>query len=145
MFDLAIGFKILAGTYTNTSCPQTIYIKWILLIVGSYILNTNGSSHGNLGKSDTGDVRRNHSGDWVVGFIHSIYHTTNIIVELLTLQKGLKADYEHNLLPLEIAIYSTEIIHMINHGHLYYNPLILACKSLLRKLGSPIVMHNFKE
>lgn len=34
---------------------------------------------------------------------------------------------------------------MLNNGNLHYNPIINACRPVLRKIGSLIVLHCFKE
>lgn len=48
-------------------------------------------------------------------------------------------------MPLEVSFDSTEVIHMINNGHLCYDPFISECMCSMRRTDSSIVKHRYRE
>lgn len=54
------------------------------------MLNIDGAALGNPGKGGTREIFKNSSGDWILGYIGSLPHTSNTHVELITLLQGLR-------------------------------------------------------
>ncbi|XP_059294747.1 uncharacterized protein LOC132047768 [Lycium ferocissimum] len=121
----------------------TITIKWEPPDHTPLKLNTDGACQGNPGVGGIGGVFRDKSGNWVLGYMKGLPHTTNNLAELTAIMQGLRL--EHNLKPLEINTDSTEVIKMINEGHLPYSSIISYCRCLMRELGCPVVKHNYRE
>lgn len=80
-------------------------------------------------------------GDWVIGFAKHFTHATNNQMELMALMEGLKIAEENQFLPLEFNVDSKEIISMLKEGNLLYNALLDDCRSRIRRLERPQVMH----
>lgn len=87
-----------------TKSLTTIYIKWQPPPIGSYKHNTGRVTCLNTGIGGVGGVFRNNRGDWVLGYMKGLPHTTSIRSELQALCQGLKIALDHNLIPLEINI-----------------------------------------
>ncbi|XP_059315446.1 uncharacterized protein LOC132066074 [Lycium ferocissimum] len=123
----------------------TISIKWEPPELTPYKLNSDRACQGNSGVRGIRGVIRDRSGNWVLGYMKRLPHTTNNLVELTAIMQGLKLAMEHNLMPLEINTDSTEVIKMINEGHLSYNSIISDCRCLMRKLAHPVLKHSYRE
>ncbi|KAH0683486.1 hypothetical protein KY290_022104 [Solanum tuberosum] len=119
-------------------------IRWIPLIQG-YKLNTDGSSIGNPGKSGTGGIIRDTKGEWIVGFVGNLHLANNIRAELTALIQGLKLALSRGLMPLEINTDCKELMNIIINDHPSYSNMLLDCRDLLRRLGSPQIHHSFRE
>ncbi|XP_019251153.1 PREDICTED: uncharacterized protein LOC109230076 [Nicotiana attenuata] len=86
---------------------RTIWVKWTPPPTNMYKLNTDGV--GNPDKGGVGGVFRNTSGNWILGYIGSVQHTTNTQAELLVILKVLQIAEERQLTPLEINTDSTKV------------------------------------
>ncbi|KAK4731157.1 hypothetical protein R3W88_024145 [Solanum pinnatisectum] len=98
----AIEFFSLTNQRTNIEKPIVGYVKWKPPNIG-FKLNTDGSTSTKSGTSGIGVIRDKYS-NWVVAFMGNIYEATNIVSELLALQKGLTIALTYNLTPLEINV-----------------------------------------
>lgn len=65
-------------------------------------------------------------------------------MELIALLAGLKIVEEQKLLPIEINIDSVQVITMLKNGNLHYDSIIDLCRSTLRKIGNPPVLHCYR-
>lgn len=63
----------------------------------------------------------------------------------MALNGGFRIIEIHNLLPTEINNDSQEIIKMLKAGNLFYNAVLDDCSLTLRRLGGPVVQHNYRE
>ncbi|KAF3675116.1 hypothetical protein FXO38_04889 [Capsicum annuum] len=68
-------------------------------------------------------VIRNSRGDWVVGFSKSFTYATNNLMELMALKEVLNLALQQNFKPLEVCVDSMEILRMLQHGNLLYDPV----------------------
>lgn len=129
----------------SSSAPR-IYISlcWTPPPNSHYKLNTDGACKGNSGKKDIRGVIRDSSGNWVEGFYQSFHHTTNTHIELLALLRGLTLVYGQNWFSIEINTDSQLIIVMLQHGHLLYNSILDACRSLMQRMSHPPVRHSYR-
>lgn len=66
-------------------------------------------------------------------------------MELQALNESLSLIEHQNLLPIEIHVDSIEVISGLANGNLLYNSIIDECRSKLRRLGSPQVVHCYGE
>ncbi|XP_019235623.1 PREDICTED: uncharacterized protein LOC109215953 [Nicotiana attenuata] len=128
-----------------TKRTHQITIKWEPPRRGSYTLNTDGTAKGNPGIGGIGRVFRNHNGDWIIGFVENIIHTTNTSAELKALLKGLQLAEQNNLVPLDINTDSAEIIQMLITSNLTYDPIICECRSLICRMDRAVVKHTYRE
>lgn len=69
----------------------------------------------------------------------------HIKVELLALIQGIRITIEKCLMPLEINIDYKELIGIIENDHPSYSNMIFYCRVLLRQLGDPPLLHDYRE
>lgn len=67
--------------YRSTPNTTTIYLKWQPSAIGFYKLNTDGAARTSTGLKGIGGVFRNNRGDWVLGYMKGLPHTTNIMAK----------------------------------------------------------------
>uniref|UniRef100_M1A8L9 RNase H type-1 domain-containing protein n=1 Tax=Solanum tuberosum TaxID=4113 RepID=M1A8L9_SOLTU len=65
----------------------------------------------------------------IIGFMKGTPNVTYTPTELTTIMQGLKIALQHNPTPIEIASDSSEVINMLQNGHLTYCPSISECRS----------------
>lgn len=65
-------------------------------------------------------------------------------MKLLALHQGLKLVVDHHHRPIEIETDSTEVIQLLEQQNPIYQILIDSCRCLLKRLGNPVVRHNFR-
>ncbi|KAH0724806.1 hypothetical protein KY284_000671 [Solanum tuberosum] len=92
-----------------------------------------------------GGVIRDSYGNWVIGFIKIIYAYSPVMAGLQALHTGLTLALEKQTLPIEVEIDSTEVIELFQYAHPNFQSTIESCMSLLKKLGNPVVHHNFRQ
>ncbi|XP_075111845.1 uncharacterized protein LOC142181990 [Nicotiana tabacum] len=82
----------------------------------------------------------------IVGFTNKIKAYNSTHAELQALHGCLKLAHDKGLAPLENDSDSTDIIQLLQHNiSPAYTNIILKCRYLLKKLGNPVVWHNFRE
>ncbi|XP_075088127.1 uncharacterized protein LOC142170187 [Nicotiana tabacum] len=92
-----------------------------------------------------GGVFRNSSGKWIMGFTKSCYTTCSLQAGLLALEQGLKLVVDMSFAAIEIESDSTDIIKMLIDENDSTNACLLNCRSLMHRLKSPVIRHNFRE
>ncbi|OIT30140.1 putative ribonuclease h protein, partial [Nicotiana attenuata] len=139
----ATEFQLLKGSSNNT-CTHQMMLKWEPPPRGCFKLNTDGVIKGKVGIGGIGGIFRNHNGDWILGYMENIPHTSILEAEFRALIKGLQLAEQNNLLPLHIDTDSAEIIGMLE-GNLIFDPLICECRLLIQRMGRVVVRHAFRE
>ncbi|XP_070008531.1 uncharacterized protein [Nicotiana sylvestris] len=129
----------------STKVTHHNLLKWEPPTRGFYKLNTDGAARGNPGIRGLGGVIRNHNGDWILGYMDNISHTTNTRAEVQALIRGLKLVEQNNLAPLEINTDSAETINMLLNGNLIYDPLICELRSIILRMDNVVVRHIYRE
>ncbi|OIT21512.1 hypothetical protein A4A49_64036, partial [Nicotiana attenuata] len=129
----------------TTTKQKTIWVKCTPPLTNTYKLNTDRVAVGNPEKGGVGGAFRNAGGNWMLGYMRSIQHTTNTQAKLLALLKGLQIVEERQLTPLEINTDSTEVIRMLINGNLIFDSIIFECRSIVQRLGDVVVKHSFRE
>lgn len=66
--------------------------------------------------------------------------------EIFVVLKGVEIAFHHDLFPIVIKTFSTEVITLLmkNQDSLF-NSFISQCRYWLRKLQNSVIQHNFKE
>ncbi|KAK4726506.1 hypothetical protein R3W88_031423 [Solanum pinnatisectum] len=121
------------------------YIQWFLPPLGFYKLNTDGSFSKNKGIGGIGGIIRNSSGGWMVGFHNQTHCHSHTMSEIEAFLAGLHIAFTHNLFPLEVETDSLEILQFLEDSPPTYSSIIMSCRSMLKKLGNPMVRHNFRQ
>ncbi|OIT21161.1 hypothetical protein A4A49_59622, partial [Nicotiana attenuata] len=66
-------------------------------------------------------------------------------IKILALYNGLRLTLNHNLVPLIVETDSQVLIQMLSSNNLAFSHILMDCRHLLEKLGSPHVGHIFRE
>ena len=88
-------------------------------------------------------------GNWVKGFTHSIWVTTNIEAELWALRDGLMLCVNFNLLAVDIEVVDARVglgwvMEEFNYN-LHHISLIMDCKTLINRIPQVKMKHCFCE
>lgn len=81
----------------------TIGVKWEPPYGRHYKINIDGAALDNPRIGGIGGVFRTSSGDWIIGFMENMFHTTNTLKEMIALLRGLQIAEQRGLTPLEIV------------------------------------------
>lgn len=111
----------------------------------SFKLNSDGACHTENDKYGFGGIIRDHSGNWLLGYLGSRPMGSILYMELAALQEGLRFALQYKYTPLEINVDSTEVISALLLNNYHYSSLINECRYLLHQLGSPRVTHVYRE
>ncbi|OIT39387.1 hypothetical protein A4A49_58774, partial [Nicotiana attenuata] len=131
----------------SNTAPSKIplYVKWHPPNMGSYKFNTDGAARSSNSFSGYDGVIRDSTGNWELGFSGCSYHANSLHMELLGVLQGLRLALQHNLMPLEIEIDATEVIHLLNTDNLLYSHMLNDCRSMIHQLGNPPIKHAYRE
>ncbi|KAF3626158.1 hypothetical protein FXO38_29423 [Capsicum annuum] len=88
---------------------------------------------------------QNSVGGWIMGFFNGFHLTTNNHMKLLALREGLQLAEKSNFTPIEINVNFLEVILMPTKGNSVYNDIVDDCRSRIRRLGNPHVVHCYRE
>ncbi|GLT45320.1 hypothetical protein SLA2020_191580 [Shorea laevis] len=123
---------------------RTTFFSWDPPPSSWFKLNTDGSTIGNPGYAGCGGLIRDSQGQWVVGFMRNIGHTTSLAAELWAIRDGLSMA---NYLQIQNLIVETDcqVAHALLSGTSNpYHPhstLILDCRDLLCTLPRVQLKH----
>ncbi|KAF3677206.1 hypothetical protein FXO38_03913 [Capsicum annuum] len=134
-----LKFVHITSTDPSHNCSITLHLKWLKPPTGQLKLNINGSFHKATSKRGIGGVIRNSNGDWQLGFTGFCLENHPTIAELQALKSGLELALLHKIYPIETDIDSTDVIDLLNSSSLSDE----LCRSLLKKLGNPVLRHTF--
>lgn len=95
----ATKYYHVAVHHNDRKITTTTYIKREPPPSGSYKLNTDWAACPKVGVMGFGGVFRNNRGDWVLGYMKSISHTTSVGAELHACWYGLKIALEQKFIP----------------------------------------------
>ncbi|KAM3380383.1 hypothetical protein P3S68_005956 [Capsicum galapagoense] len=111
------------------------------------MLNTDASLSSNIQIAGLGGVFRNSSGKWIMGFTAHALAKDIFYHKLQDLFVGLQLALLHNLRPLEINIDAEQIIKFFTNTESNPNnsALLADCRSLLLRMGSPPLIHIYRE
>ncbi|KAH0743314.1 hypothetical protein KY290_031307 [Solanum tuberosum] len=124
---------------------KNISICWFPPAANTFKLTIDGAF---LQGSHTGSISgvlRDFVGNWVVGFCKKSYAYSHVMTELEALHTGLELVLDNHTTSLEVEIDSIEVIDLFYYAHPNYQPIVESCRSLLRRLGNPVVRHNFRQ
>lgn len=140
--DRVTKFILLTDRENHTENRLSVHIKWLKPPSGVFKLNmvTSLGSHYGIG-----EVIRNTDGVWVVGFSANSLAINVALSELLALHQGLQIAHERYLTPIEIEIDSTDLFSILDKVPPLFNSIVWSCRRLLKKLGNPVLRHNFRE
>ncbi|KAH0641835.1 hypothetical protein KY290_033455 [Solanum tuberosum] len=129
----------------NHNAMVDIHVKWFPPPIGSYKLNTNGAFSKHKRKGGIVGVIRDVTGNWILGFHKRSSSHNHTMTELEALLNGLNITHSYNLMPIEIKMDSIEAIKLLENMHPTYHSIILHCRSILKKLGNPMVRHSLRQ
>ncbi|KAK4711266.1 hypothetical protein R3W88_005779 [Solanum pinnatisectum] len=138
-------FKHLSTASAHDSSKIDIRILWFPPPVNFYKLNIDGAFIKKDQTGGLGGVIRDSNGSWVFGFCKKIIAFSHTLVELQAFELGLQLAFERGMIPLEIETDLTEVIEFLHHSHPIYLSVLDSCRSLLRRLGNPMVRHHFRQ
>lgn len=95
-YSQAIIYKLLIMKDHYSLIRETINLRWIPPNNNGFKLNTDGSYFGNPHKEGIGGVIRTSNGGWVLSFCKSFHNSSNNMMELMDLNKGLKIVEQNN-------------------------------------------------
>lgn len=139
-------FVFLADCESTDDTPIPIHIRW-LNPPGFLKLNTNASftKHVMVLPGGSVCVIRNSDGKWVVDFSGSFAALNATYSEFLALLQGSQLAHDRHLFPIKIGVDSTKIYMILEKVPPLYNFIVWYCRWLLKKLGSPVLRHSFRE
>ena len=95
-----------------------------------------------------GGLIRDDKGNWVKGFTHSIWVTTNVEAELWALRDGLMLCVNLNLLAVEIEVDARVSLGWVMEEYnynLHHASLIMDCRTLINQISQVKMKHYFCE
>ncbi|OIT06638.1 hypothetical protein A4A49_61481, partial [Nicotiana attenuata] len=66
-------------------------------------------------------------------------------MDILAFYNGLGLALGHNLVPLIVETDSQVLIQLLSSNNLAFSHMLIDCRQLMEKLGSPQVCHIFRE
>ncbi|KAM3379018.1 hypothetical protein P3S68_011431 [Capsicum galapagoense] len=139
-----LKFVHLMSTDLSHNCSITLHLKWLKPPTNRLKLNIDGSFRKATFKRVIGGEIRNSNGDWQLGFTGCCLANQPAAAELQALKSGLELVLLHKLYPIEIDIDLTDVIDLLNSSPLADETITL-CRSLLKKLGNPVLRHTFRQ
>nr|XP_009800955.1 PREDICTED: uncharacterized protein LOC104246773 [Nicotiana sylvestris] len=124
---------------------QNKTIQWQPPPNGFFKLNTDHAYDENSKAGGGGGLIRNHNGDWITGYTIYNYTHSSIHMEILAFYNGLRLALNHKLAPLIVEINSQVLSQLLSSNNLAFSHMLMDCRNLLEKLGSPQVGHIFRE
>lgn len=129
----------------NANSSTLINIKWFPPLCETFKLNTDGSFLSATEGGGIGGVICDHNCQWIVGFSKHTLGNNHVMLEIEALLQGLRLVVNLNLNVIEIENDSTEILQVLQQAHPIYSTLVNDCRSLMKKLGNPLIHHNFRQ
>ena len=111
-------------------------------------LNIDGSSLGNLGLAGAGELLHNSSGAWISGFSLHMGITSNNIVELGAIRKGLLLAWNLGFKFIHLKIDSMTVLSLLtNNKDISQDviPILCDCKNLMKRNWTVQLYHMFCE
>ncbi|KAL3537944.1 hypothetical protein ACH5RR_001310 [Cinchona calisaya] len=90
--------------FTISNSPWPLVVSWSPPSLGSYKLNVDGSSLGNLGKADCGGLVRDHSGLVLVAFAKSIGYSASLQSESAAVLMGMQIFHSYGYLDTTVEM-----------------------------------------
>ena len=127
---------------------QVVQVKQLKPTEGWLKLNTDGAVVNSSGQSGCGDLLRDSTGQWVVGFAKTISVSSSIAAKLWALREGLGLCLARGFHAVEIELNATAAISLVSNrvntnGDL--SGLVDDCKELLLHLPQVNLTHCFRE
>lgn len=130
------------------SRSQQRWTSWHPSRMQAIILNVDGSSFGNPGRSGFGGVLRTSDGTWLCGFSGFFGISNNLHVELLAIMHGLKLTWEkghRNVICYSDSLHAINLIQApLNAWHVYAT-IIRNVKDLLNLPWNVQLTHTLRE
>lgn len=121
-------------------------VHWFPPTKGSFKLNIDGASKGNLGSTSCGGVLRSHDCSFVVGFSCYFGMSTNTFVELSALKIGLTLCYQLSVPNLLVEKYSLLTVNWFNNNsYPLGNMLIFGMIFYILTSSLPLVLLVYRE
>ncbi|OIT27424.1 hypothetical protein A4A49_59028, partial [Nicotiana attenuata] len=92
-------------------------------------------------------VIRNSKGEWIAGYHNKIHALTPLQVELQPIQQAFQLILPENLLPVEVEMDATNVMHMLVTNYPTYKNLISQCRRLMEQAmrkGEVVLKHNLR-
>ncbi|XP_075663469.1 uncharacterized protein LOC142633081 [Castanea sativa] len=144
----AAEYFFCVGKPLQTKQYSTIPVRWHKPAEGWFKLNSDGASIGNLGNAGAGGLIRDHSGNWIKGYMRNIGVATSIIAEFWALRDGLLLASQLGINHLIIELDAKVIVDLMlsnNTCNKAYMPLLNDCSFGLRHCPPSVVDVIVKE
>ncbi|KAH0665687.1 hypothetical protein KY285_026893 [Solanum tuberosum] len=138
-------FKFTTGAPMSGHSKHNIEVRWSPPAANVFKLNTDGAFLQGKHAGSIGGALRDSSGNWIIGFSIIFFAYSHVMAELQALHTGLEIALDKHITTLEVEVDSTEVIELFNYAHPNYQSTVESCRSLLRRLGNPVVRHNFRQ
>lgn len=122
-----------------------IEVDWFAPADNVFKLNTDGAILQGKHSGSIGGAMRYSLGTFIIGFSRKIVTYSHVMAELQALHTGLEIALERNISALEVEVVSTKVIEHFKYVHPNYQSIVESCRFPLRRLGNPVVRHNFRQ
>ncbi|WMV49929.1 hypothetical protein MTR67_043314, partial [Solanum verrucosum] len=130
---------------SNHNATVDIHVKWFPPPIGFYKLNIDGALSKHKKNGGISGVIRDATGKWRMGFHKKSYSHNHTMIELEALLTGLNIAHAYNFSPIEVETDSAEAIELLEKMQPTYSSIVLHCRSILKKLESPVVRHSLRQ
>lgn len=118
--------------------PESDFIK----------LNSDGAIKANSGLGSAGGLFRNHSGDWIVGYVARIGATNSFLAELWGLREGLRLARNQGFTNITVEMDSVAVVQVLTRDEgtpMISNGLVADCKLLMSQFRNVKITHIYRE
>ena len=132
--QLVAEYFFCVGKPLRTKQYSAIPMRWHKPAEGWFKLNLDGASIGNSGSAGAGGLIRDHSGNWVKGYMRNIGVAMSIIAEFWALRDGLLLASQMGITHLIVELDAKIIVDLMlsnNTSNRAYTPLLNDCRYLL--------------
>lgn len=127
---------------------RVVFVKWMKPPLGSFKLNTDGSSVQQRKVAGGGGVLRDGFGNWVVGFSIGFDFRSSVLAELSALRAGLIIAKSLGIKKIVVELDAKVVVSLITNSSKTkksINSSVMDCKNLLQGFEEYIIQHNYRE
>lgn len=124
------------------------WVAWLPPPHGMVKLNTDGAMKSSSRLASAGGLFRNHQGNWVLGFISNIGHTSSFMAELWGVREGLRIAKIHGFDKIILEADSEAMIQALENDSAptsHVNTLVKECKHIMKQFHTIKLCHIFRE
>lgn len=127
---------------------RVVFVKWMKPPLGSFKLNTDGSSVQQRKVAGGGGVLRDGFGNWVVGFSIGFDFRSSVLAELSALRAGLIIAKSLGIKKIVVELDAKVVVSLITNSSKTkksINSTVMDCKNLLQGFEEYIIQHTYRE